>query len=266
MFECLQLPAIATILSLSLLGGTLGCSSASSTPAHGVGEAGAPEDEGGGVTETDAGTKGDDARKAPDGSSPSKSSDAGIDTASPEGSAIAAMPIISFGAPAYAENAQVPASNANDGTQDNYWRSVGYPTWLAYDLSAQPTAARQKVFVSWWAPNTYGYDATQFGPSYNLPGAYILEGNVAPGGTGAAPSTGWVQLDDPSGNAISVTDNVLNGREHEAMLIVGVTHIDFLCSQTTLKRFLTRHASQGFDVWKAHASETVRNFLGQEFR
>jgi hypothetical protein len=223
-FKRLQLPPLlAYILSLTVVTGAPGCSSAGGTGGKSAGEGGAPEDAGG-VPATDTGTTADAGRTG-DASSgdalpreASTFSDARVEVGSPEGGGAASMPIISFGAPAYAENAQSPASNANDGTQDNYWRSVGYPTWLAYDLSDQPAAARQKIFVSWWAPATYGYDATQFGPSYNLPGAYVLEGNAAAGGTGAAPSSGWVQLNDPAGNAISVTNNVLNGREHVAML------------------------------------------------
>jgi hypothetical protein len=267
MLKGTRLPAVGSILSLAILGGTVGCSSAGSTPAKGVvNEGGTPEDAGSGVTETDAATKGD-ARTALDGSSPhgdgaSTSADASIDAASPEGGATPAMPIISFGAPAYAENAQLPASNANDGTQDNYWRSVGYPTWLAYDLSGQPTTARQKVFVSWWAPNTYGYDATQFGPSYNLPGAYILEGNAAPGGTGAAPSAGWVQLEDPSGSAIYVTDNVLNGREHVAMLN-GMNWIRWTATAgASTNAAENTDAAIALDVHDASAGLDAWNFIG----
>jgi hypothetical protein len=177
-------------------------------------------------------------------------------------SAVAPMPVISFKVPAYAETEQTPASNANDGTQNNLWRSVGYPTWLAYDLSSQPAAARKKVFVSWWGSD-YGYDAVQTGgASYNLPGDYVLEGNAAPGGGSAAPTSGWTQLNDPSGTAISVTANVLNGREHVVMLD-GMNWIRFRTTAgATTNATENLDAAIAMDVHDASKGIDAWNFIG----
>jgi hypothetical protein len=185
--------------------------------------------------------------------------DAGHDS----GASSPVMPVISFGVPAYAESEQSPASNANDGSQNNSWRSVGYPTWLAYDLSSQPAAARQKVFVSWWSPSNYGYDATESGgTSYNLPGAYVLEGNPGPGGTGSAPTTGWVQLNDPAGSAISVTGNTLSGREHVAML-GGMSWIRFRTTAgATTNASENLDAQLAMDVHDASRGIDAWNFIG----
>jgi hypothetical protein len=193
-----------------------------------------------------------DAHTAPDAAGDSGAS----------GSATPVMPVISFGVPAYASSAQSPASNANDGTQNNAWRSIGYPAWLAYDLSSQPTAARQTVFVSWWSPPNYGYDAVQTGTSYNLPGDYVLEGNASAGGTGSAPTSGWVQLNDPSSAPISVTANSVFGREHVAMLN-GMSWIRLRATagattnateNTDIEIAMDVHdASKGLDAW---------NFIG----
>jgi hypothetical protein len=260
-FKHLQVPAIGSVLSLALVTGAPGCLAASGIPGKDVDEPGVLGDAGGSPIGTPVGAKGDSGIDARDeAASPDEGAPADVPILS--FGAPAAMPIISFGAPAYAENAQVPASNANDGTQRNYWRSVGYPTWLAYDLSGEPVAARQKVFVSWWAPATYGYDASQFGPSYNLPGAYVLEGNAAAGGTGSAPSTGWVQLDDPSGNAVSVSGNVLNGREHVAMLS-GMSWIRWRATAgASTNATENTDAAIAMDVHDASAGLDAWNFIG----
>jgi len=50
------------------------------------------------------------------------------------------------------------------------------------------------------------------------------------------------------------------------MLVVGITYIDFLSSQTTLKCLFSRRASKGFNVRKSYLSKTVRYLLSQEFR
>lgn len=173
------------------------------------------------------------------------------------------MPVISFTLPAYAENQQSPPSNANDGTQNNSWRSVGYPTWLAYDLSTQPAAARQTVFVSWWSPGNYGYDATQGGGnSYNLPGDYVLEGNAAAGGGSAAPTTGWVGLDEPGGTAISVTGNTLFGREHVAKLN-GMNWIRFRATAgATTNATENLDCNIAMDVHDASKGLDAYNFIG----
>jgi len=184
------------------------------------------------------------------------------------GTPFPAMPVISFGVPAYASSEQQPASGANDGTQNGYWQSAGmapqsYGGWLAYDLSGVDASARQTVFVSWWSPPTYGYDASESGASYGLPGAYVLEGNSAPGSTGnlrAAPMTGWVQLYDVGGQPVSVTGNVLNGREHLVNLqgmnwirfraTAGCAYDQLWQGEDSISIAMDVHdASRGLDAW-----------------
>jgi lysophospholipase L1-like esterase len=122
------------------------------------------------------------------------------------------MPVISWGVPAYSQNGSA-GSNANSATHATLWRSSGYPTYLAYDLSSVPSTSRQQVYVQWWNTSSYGYNQST---TYNLPGSYVLEGNAAAGGS--LPSSGWVQLNDNLGKAISVTGNTVSNRAHVAML------------------------------------------------
>lgn len=118
------------------------------------------------------------------------------------------MPVISRGVPAYASSeGGRPARNANDNDYATYWRSSGVPAWLAYDLSGVPTAQRGNVLLAWYNdPLTPDYNHTLTrNLAYNLPAAYTIEANKAPGG--AVPGSGWDVL-------TSVAGNVLHSRQH----------------------------------------------------
>ncbi|MGN6813743.1 MAG: dockerin type I domain-containing protein, partial [Thermomicrobiales bacterium] len=87
--------------------------------------------------------------------------------------------------PAFASSEEGGAArNANDGDYATFWRSVGTPAWLAYDLSSVPAAQRGQVVVAWYNdPMTPDYDPVLIGKNaYNLPTAYTLEANAAAGG------------------------------------------------------------------------------------
>lgn len=221
------------VLSVAAGVGPLGCQAPNAGPTDGgpSSDSDAAPDAG---TDPDAGTGGDAGMQSP-------------------------MPIISWGVPAYAATTYggYGASNANDGTQQNFWRSSGYPTWLAYDLSSTSSLARQRTVLSWWAPACYGYDTSQFGPAYNLPGDYVVEGNPGAGG-GSPPSSGWVQLLDPGGNAISVTGNVITLRTHVVMLngmnwirlrvTAGASTNDSMNTDSGIAMDV-HDAGQGIDAW-----------------
>jgi len=99
------------------------------------------------------------------------------------------------------------ANRARDAVYDGwgrYWRPIdaGYPQWVAYDLSAVPEEQRGPVLVAVYN-ESFGYDnsSTSNTPlAYSVPADFTLEANAAPGGTGVAPSSGWVTLAAVTGN------------------------------------------------------------------
>jgi hypothetical protein len=103
-----------------------------------------------------------------------------------------------------------PARAANDNDYKTYWRSVGVPAWLAYDLSAVPAPLRGNVLLAWYNdPITPDYDfsLTRNLP-YNLPVSYTIEGNT--GGTGPVPQSGWRVLATVTGNKFHSRQHVVN--------------------------------------------------------
>ncbi len=104
------------------------------------------------------------------------------------------MPLISRGVPAYASSGLAGKANDTDYLWD--WRSSGpLPQWLAYDLSGVPADRRGRALVAWYNGWTYNYDGNATGePGFHLPMDYTIEANAAPGGTSAAPTSGWVAL------------------------------------------------------------------------
>ena len=124
------------------------------------------------------------------------SADVGLAEGSPwDGSSISTivMPRISGGAPAFASGGT--PSSANDDNMASSWASDKLPAWIAYDLSKAPAAQRQSVLVVWNAPHSGSYINASPPPTNNdLPTAYTIEINAAPGGTSSPPTTGWMQV------------------------------------------------------------------------
>ncbi len=128
-----------------------------------------------------------------------------------------AMELISFGAPAYADSECMlgtPATAANDGSFASQWVSCAEPSpkkpaWVAYDLSAVPAEKRERVLLIWYNNDTSPYDHTLItaveSPGHNLPGAYTVEINSAPGGK--LPQSGWV-------TAVTAGKNTYHSRQH----------------------------------------------------
>ena len=158
-------------------------------------------------TGMDASTQGADAAEL----------DAGAVQVAPDGhAALAPMPIISFGVPAYASSGT--ASNANDTSYDTVWRSSettssSAPSWLAYDLSSVPAAKRGQVDIVWdngnGGYNEYDIAAKSGAAAVNQPRDYVFEANAAPGGS--LPSSGWATI-------VNVTGNTYLSREHPVNL------------------------------------------------
>jgi hypothetical protein len=149
------------------------------------------------------------------------------------GNGPAPMPVISRNVPRFASSQAYPASNANDADYGTQWRSAGAPAWLAYDLSGVPPAQRGRAVVAWYNNDTYPYDHTADGSvGYNIPGAYTIEANAAPGGP-AAPAAGWVSL-------ASVTGNTYHSRQH----VVDLTGYNWV----RLNASASDGSSQNFDV------------------
>ncbi len=129
--------------------------------------------------------------------------------------ALAPMPIVSFGVPAYASSGT--ASGANDQSYDTQWRSnentsPSAPSWIAYDLSSVPAAKRGEVDVVWDNGDEeyaeYDLYAKSGAQGYNMPRDYTIQANAAPGGT--LPTTGWVTLVTVSGNTLLSREHPLN--------------------------------------------------------
>lgn len=114
--------------------------------------------------------------------------------------------IISRNVPAFASSNYSPASQANDDSYDTTWRSLGTPTWLAYDLSGVPASHRGKVLVVWYN-ESYNYDHTIINDYvYNMPQDYTISVNSGAGG-GHPPDTGWV-------THVTVKGNHYHSRQH----------------------------------------------------
>lgn len=133
-----------------------------------------------------------------------------------------AMPVISWGEPAFAstEDGTSVASNVtvapgDETTNTTYdifglhsWASTAVPAWIAIDLSGVSADERAMVDVV-WHNSTNAYDCCSIGSggTYNgLPRDYTIEANAGAGG-GAAPGSGWVTLQ-------TVTGNTYRAREH----------------------------------------------------
>src|SRR5262249_666994 len=118
-------------------------------------------------------------------------------------SSVNPLPVISRGVPAYTNDncgGSQPAGYANDATYDTQWLSCNgqpsptNPKWLAYDLSTVSASQRGNVIVVWYN-DCCSYDNSISGTgAYNIPGSYTIDANAAAGGTGNAPTTGWVTL------------------------------------------------------------------------
>jgi len=132
------------------------------------------------------------------------SSSAGAPT-TPPGSTPVAMPLISANAPAFASSNSAMAGAAKDRKPDGRWTSTEIPAWLAYDLSAAPAAARNRVLVAWYAGAAVGFINNPPDASVMLPIDYTLEINDAAGGA-EPPKDGWKVV-------ATVTANDRNARQ-----------------------------------------------------
>lgn len=117
-------------------------------------------------------------------------------------------PVISRNVPAFASS-DFPA-NANDNNYSTCWRGQ-IPGWIAYDLSSIPAAQRGQVVVAWYNTDTLDYDPAPRNSYYNgLLQDYTIEGNVAAGGGGSAPTSGWATLATITGNSYRSRQSVVN--------------------------------------------------------
>ena len=121
-----------------------------------------------------------------------------------------AMALISRAMPIMASSARYPAGDANDADYSSEWRSNGVPATLALDLSRVPPSRRQHIWLVWYNNGNYGYDHALINqPGYNSAGSYSIDASATPGGA-AAPTTGWVQLANLSGNLFQSYSHYLN--------------------------------------------------------
>ncbi len=160
-----------------------------------------------------AGTSGTDhGETAAEASSGSADSDGGSsDTGGAEvgctGTHPVATPILSHGLPAFASSGDAPGAS-NDTNPASTWFPAEMPAWLAYDLSAVPEAARQRVLVAWYAPHADGYILENPGTYVETPIDYTLEINTAAGGT--PPVDGWQTVVDVTGNDRSARQHLVD--------------------------------------------------------
>jgi lysophospholipase L1-like esterase len=151
-------------------------------------------------------TAGRDLRAVVHGGTPANTQPTAAGSAPTTGTGLSGTPLISAGAPAYASSTYNPASDANDRSYDTEWRSLGVPSWLAYDLSGVPSARRSTVLVAWYNAS-YEYDNSAVpADAYDCPRDYTIDVNAARGG-GSPPTTGWV-------TRVTVTGNMKHSRQH----------------------------------------------------
>jgi lysophospholipase L1-like esterase len=121
--------------------------------------------------------------------------------------------VISRNVPAYTNNDYNGAfspSMANDDDYLHFWITNNVPAYVAYDLSAIPTAQRGQVVVIWYNdPATKPFNPDLIGDLYyRVPQDYTIEANPALGGT--FPATGWVTLATVSSNPYTSRQHLLN--------------------------------------------------------
>jgi len=139
-----------------------------------------------------------------------------------------AMPWISHGAPAFASSSagyQSTPDKANDGDPLTSWTPSALPAWIAYDLSGVPSSERQGALVVWNALHAGGYVNASSPTGADMPTDYVVEINTAPGGTPAAPTTGWTQVAAVAHNLRGTVETpiALNGAAWVRMSITGAT-------------------------------------------
>jgi lysophospholipase L1-like esterase len=123
------------------------------------------------------------------------------------------MKMISLNKPAFASSGI--ARDGNDSSYDTSWSPSG-SGWLAYDLSAEPTANRQSVVLAWFTNPDDGHSVNGFAgacPAWSgrpYISDYTIQGNAAAGGTSSAPTTGWTTLATVSGNANLSGQHLIN--------------------------------------------------------
>jgi lysophospholipase L1-like esterase len=128
----------------------------------------------------------------------------------------APMELISRDAPARCAPVKTdqPASYANNANYGDAWRSrqtpsAKSPAWIAYDLSKVPAEKKEQVLLVWYNEDTSPYDHTLItqipSPGYNIPGAYTIEVNPAPGEY--YPETGWFPV-------VTAGKNFFHSRQH----------------------------------------------------
>jgi lysophospholipase L1-like esterase len=130
------------------------------------------------------------------------------------------------GVPAFASsnaNSAVGPSNANDDSTTTSWSPAQLPAWIAYDLSGVPVAERQSALVAWNAEHAGGYINTTPPSGGDMPTDYTIEINSAPGGSSAAPASGWVQVAAVSHNLRNTVENPIemSGANWVRMSITG---------------------------------------------
>jgi hypothetical protein len=156
-------------------------------------------------------------------------SDGGSDSSSGDASAITSivMPRISGGVPAFASGSQNYATaptKANDDQFSTAWTPDKLPGWIAYDLSSVPVAERQGVLVVWNALHAGDYLNATPPTGAQMPTAYTIETNAAPGGA-TAPTSGWVEVANVTSNLRNTVEHpvALNGGNWVRMRITGST-------------------------------------------
>jgi acyl-CoA thioesterase-1 len=181
--------------------------------------------------------------------------------------AIAPMPLISRGLPAFASRATSTAAHAFDDDYGTSWSSghppsLSEPDWIAIDLSSVPPAKRTSVYSVWFNEAGYVYD-TSDGYSYALPGDYAIQSHAGPGG-GAPPADGWVPLVTRKGNTLSSGADLLR--------LDGATWLRFVCTANARNtapqnsylalQWNLHDAHAGVEGWKFVGDSITANAMG----
>ncbi|HEX8790763.1 MAG TPA: SGNH/GDSL hydrolase family protein [Polyangiaceae bacterium] len=188
-----------------------------------------------------------------------------------DSSAVARMPLISRGMPAFANHSSSSSSPASafDADYGTAWSSGHKPTpddpdWIAIDLSSVPAARRSTVYSVWFNEAGYQYDSAE-GSSYQLPGDLEIQSNTRPGG-GRPPSDGWVTLASRKGNTLSSGADLLH--------VDGANWLRLFCKanapNTGQMNFVTTiqwdlfDGHESLDAWKFIGDSITANSMGHK--
>lgn len=154
------------------------------------------------------------------------------------------------------------AANATSSNYQNIFFSTAMPTWVAIDISTVPAAqltSNALYFYNepdvqsqlYWDWNTHGAGGEQL----DMPTAYTIEANTSAGGTGLAPTSGWVTL-------VTVAANLQCSRKHVLSGASALTGYNWVRMNISTTSGPDAGVKLKVDLWDIHLASRDIVFFG----